>query len=286
MSMQAQTQYGFLSLSLLVCPPLLVAMGLRIRWLPLKKFETRLMIRKLAALVAGMGVVWIVSASRWSGFDHCLLTFHMVGHLLLMIVAAPLILYGASLSLASTDRSRPLLRFIFQPTWCWFAAAAAVIGWHMPAVFELALHSRGGHILEGGSFLAAGLLFWFPVMRAGRSAENDNEWFVPLYLFLATIPCDILSAFLVFCGRVVYPSYRLITPPFGFTALNDQQFAGALMWITVTFAYLIPATVITVQKLSPSRTSVQWKGGQPDLRTVSLRSHPVPQAISSQVEDF
>jgi cytochrome c oxidase assembly factor CtaG len=74
---------------------------------------------------------------------------------------------------------------------------------------------------------------------------------MPLYLFLATLPCDILSAFLAFCGRVVYPSYLAAPRLFDLSPLQDQEFAGALMWVSVTLIYLIPAVIITVQILSP-----------------------------------
>jgi cytochrome c oxidase assembly factor CtaG len=78
-----------------------------------------------------------------------------------------------------------------------------------------------------------------------------------LYLFLATLPCDILSAFLVFCNRLVYPFYLSTRPLFNLPPLEDQQCAGALMWVWVTFAYLIPAVVITLQMLSPSTMQSQ-----------------------------
>jgi len=78
-----------------------------------------------------------------------------------------------------------------------------------------------------------------------------------LYLFLATLPCDILSAFLVFCNRLVYPFYLASPQLFSKAPLQDQECAGALMWVWVTFAYLIPAVAITVQILSPSNTQSQ-----------------------------
>jgi cytochrome c oxidase assembly factor CtaG len=78
-----------------------------------------------------------------------------------------------------------------------------------------------------------------------------------LYLFLATLPCDILSAFLVFCNRLVYPFYLSSPQLFSLPSLQDQACAGALMWVWVTFAYLIPAVAITVQILSPSNTQSQ-----------------------------
>jgi cytochrome c oxidase assembly factor CtaG len=80
-----------------------------------------------------------------------------------------------------------------------------------------------------------------------------------LYLFLATLPCDILSAFLVFCNRLVYPFYLSKPQLFSLSPLEDQECAGALMWVWVTFAYLIPAVVITMQVLSPSTISPSTK---------------------------
>jgi cytochrome c oxidase assembly factor CtaG len=78
-----------------------------------------------------------------------------------------------------------------------------------------------------------------------------------LYLFLATLPCDILSAFLVFCNRPVYPFYLSTPQLFSMAPLQGQECAGALMWVWVTFAYLIPAVAITVQILSPSNPQSQ-----------------------------
>jgi cytochrome c oxidase assembly factor CtaG len=158
---------------------------------------------------------------------------HMVKHLLLMAVGAPLILLGV--------RALPRLHNF---VWCWLAGTAAVVGWHIPAAFQLALHSHMWHDLENASFLLAGLLFWWPVV------QPSPRWSVPLYLFMATLPCDILSGFLVFCDRVVYPSYHAGPHLFHWSPLQDQEFAGALMWVTVTLVYLIPAVLITVQLLS------------------------------------
>ena len=78
-----------------------------------------------------------------------------------------------------------------------------------------------------------------------------------VYLFLATLPCDILSAFLVFCNRLVYPFYLSTPQLLSLSPLQDQECAGALMWVWVTFAYLIPVVAITLQILSPSSTHTQ-----------------------------
>ncbi|PYX75549.1 MAG: hypothetical protein DMG78_04040, partial [Acidobacteria bacterium] len=72
----------------------------------------------------------------------------------------------------------------------------------------------------------------------------------------ATLPCDVLAAFLVFCNRLVYPFYLSTPQHFNVLPIADQERAGALMWVWVTFAYLIPAVAITMQLLSPADS--QW----------------------------
>jgi putative membrane protein len=96
-------------------------------------------------------------------------------------------------------------------------------------------------------------LFWWPVIRPWPSVTGSPRWSVPLYLFLATLPCDALSAFLAFSDRVIYRPYLSADGGFNLSPLQDQGLAGALMWVTVTFAYLIPAVVVTVRLLSGPR---------------------------------
>jgi putative membrane protein len=140
-----------------------------------------------------------------------------------------------------------------RPAFCWLAATVTVIGWHVPALFELGMQSEGWHTVEHATFFAAGLLFWWPVVQPWPSLTRWPRWSVPLYLFLATLPCDALSAFLTFCNRVIYPHYLSAHRHFNISPLGDQERAGALMWVWVTFAYLVPAAVVTIQMLSPQR---------------------------------
>jgi cytochrome c oxidase assembly factor CtaG len=89
---------------------------------------------------------------------------------------------------------------------------------------------------------------------------------VILYLFLATLPCDIIAGLLVFGERVVYTYYFSSAQPFGLSALEDQQCAGALMWTCVTVVYLVVGAILTTRLLSPQSShevnSVQteWRG--------------------------
>ncbi len=227
---------------------------------------------RLVAFISGLVSVWAAVASPLATLDHQSLTIHMMKHLLLMTVAAPLILAGApafplvcGLPKLFIRSRRPLASVpgrwlescLRHPVWCWLAGTAAVIGWHLPIAFQSGMRSHGTHILEDVSFLVAGLLFWWPVVQGLPSAARSPRWSMALYLFLATLPCDILSAFLVFCNRLVYPFYLSTPQLFSLAPLEDQECAGALMWVWVTFAYLIPAVAITLQMLSPSDTQSQ-----------------------------
>jgi putative membrane protein len=191
------------------------------------------------AVLGAAAAIWLAVASPLAHLDHHLLTMHMVQHLVLMLVAAPLILLG---SRADAIPNPPI-------SICWLAGSLTVILWHIPAVFQPALESRFWHVFEQVSFLVAGILFWRPVI-------GSSGWSVPVYLFLATLPCDALSAFLSFCGYVVYRPYLSEQGNmFGLSPLADQELAGALMWVTVTFAYLIPGLVVMVRLISDERHS-------------------------------
>lgn len=211
--------------------------------------------------------MWLAVASPLAGLDHQLLSVHMIQHLLLMALAAPLILLGAPATLLLHILPRSFFRGVagrvLEPArmgcigntsshsvFFWLAGTIAVIGWHIPALFALALHSIWWHEIEHATFFFAGLIFWRPVIQPWLSTSRGSRWSVPLYLFLATLPCDALSAYLVFCDHVVYRSYSSGHHPLGISAMQDQQWAGALMWVSITFMYAVPAVAVTVQLLS------------------------------------
>jgi cytochrome c oxidase assembly factor CtaG len=233
--------------------------------------------------MSGLVSVWTVVASPLAPLDHRSLTLHMVKHLLLMTVAAPLVLAGRPelplLRLLSKHlvqshvRSRPAQPLIrCRHSWvCWLAATAIVIGWHLPVAFQLAMRSHRVHNVEDACFLMGGLLFWWPVVLPMPPATSPARWYVALYLFMATLPCDILSAFLVFCNRLAYPYYLQANELFSLSPVRDQECAGALMWVWITFGYLIPAVVITMQILSPTGGDSS-KPEQSEWPTPAIRS--------------
>jgi putative membrane protein len=223
---------------------------------------------RAASFLLGLLSIWAAVASPLAMLDHDLLAAHMVQHLLLMTFAPPLIWLGAPVKallyglpkrfvevvitpLGRSQRVKQLGNVLAHPAVCWFGAAATLVIWHIPALFMLGMESGMWHAIEHGSFLATGLLFWWPVVQSQPTVSRMPGWSIPLYLFFATLPCDILSGFLVFCDRVVYPTYLSSSQPFGLSALQDQQCAGALMWTCVTVVYVIAGTIVAARLLSP-----------------------------------
>ena len=222
---------------------------------------------RLASFLSGMSLIWVALGSPLVAYDHDLLTVHMIQHLLLMTFAPALILLGEPFLMFwhglprfgkivfGPFFRRPLVqrfaRMISRPALCWIVSASTLLAWHVPALFTLGMRSEVWHCVEQGSFLGAGFLFWLPVVQPWPSVSIGPQWSTLLYLFLATLPCDLLSGFLVFSDRVAYPMYFSMPRHFGFSVLEDQQCAAALMWTCVTLVLLVPAAILSTRLLSP-----------------------------------
>jgi putative membrane protein len=248
--------------------------------------------RRAFSFLLGLFLIWVAMASPIAALDHQLLTVHMLQHLLLMTLAPPLIWLGApirpllhGLPLALVESLRPLWqsqepRFtevIRKPRFAWLAACAALIGWHIPAFFALGMQSAGWHLFEHMSFFATGLLFWWPVIQPSAGSSRQDFSMI-LYLFLATLPCDILSGILVFSDRVAYPIYFSSSHLLGLSPLVDQQCAAALMWTCVTIVYFVAGAILTMRLLSPQGFS------QVDLVQSKLAGAGIPRSVSRSLE--
>jgi putative membrane protein len=241
-------------------------------WLSLRSSRVeRTSAWRAVSLLVGLFLIWVAVASPFAALDHELLTIHMLQHLLLMTLAPPLIWLAAPVGpllrglprrfeeslLVPLWHSRAARRFggvLARPTVGWLAACAALVGWHIPTFFALGMQSAPRHLFEHLSFLATGLLFWWPVVQPAAGASRQDLSMI-LYLFFATLPCDILSGFLAFSDRVVYPMYFSSSHLLGFSPLVDQQCAAALMWTCVTIVYLVAGAILTVRLLSLTNIS-------------------------------
>jgi len=168
------------------------------------------------------------------------------------------------------------MKALGSPKFAWLAACAALVGWHIPTLFALGMQSVGWHLFEHLSFFATGLLFWWPVVQRSTGSRQDPSMI--LYLFFATLPCDILSGFLVFSDRVVYPIYFSSSHLLGLSPLVDQQCAAALMWTCVTIVYFVAGAILTMRLLSPQGFS------QVGLVQSKLSGVGIPQSVPQSLE--
>ncbi len=221
---------------------------------------------QLAAFCGGLAAVYLALASPVEPFAALLLWVHMVQHLLLMMVAPPLVWLGAPLLpvLRGLPRSvrvfwvapllaaPPLRRLFGRLTHPLVALPVFVVAtwlWHLPMLYDLALRSTGWHYVQHVCFLGAGLLFWYPVVRPYPSRPRWSAWLLLPYLFFADLSNTVLSAVLTFSPRVFYPYYAEVPRLAGLSVLDDQSAAGVLMWVPGSLVFLVPLFAIGVRLL-------------------------------------
>ncbi len=219
------------------------------------------------AFLLGLFSLWVALASPMDVFNSFVLTAHMLQHMVLMMFAPPLILLGAPLIpmvrglpvFAAREFAGPFLnwplagrigRRLTHPVCALLLMGVAMFAWHTPALYELALRSPAWHQVEHACFFVASLIFWWPVIQPWPSKSQWPRWAMVPYLLIGDLQNTVLSAILVFSDRVLYPSYSATPRLFGFSALEDQAAAGAIMWVVGSLAFVVPAVVIAVQCLS------------------------------------
>ncbi|MFA7344653.1 MAG: cytochrome c oxidase assembly protein [Terrimicrobiaceae bacterium] len=230
----------------------------------------RFPVERLVSFLGGLAAVFVALASPLDAFAGWLLVVHMVQHLLLTMVAPPLLLLGwPMLPLLSglprgftRDGLAPFLnspslhrfgRFLVHPLFAGPLFIFSNLFWHAPALYELALRSPGWHQVEHLCFLVTAILFWWPVVQPWPSRPALPRWVMIPYLLAADLQNTVLAGFLSFYGEVLYPAYAAAPRISGLSALDDQAAAGAVMWVPGSMVFLIPVGIISIRYLSPRR---------------------------------
>jgi cytochrome c oxidase assembly factor CtaG len=246
---------------------------------------------RLASFLGGLATLLVAVASPLDVFAGLLLQVHMVQHLLLMMVAPPLLLLGAPLvpllrglparmakewlgPFVAWAALRRAFTQVTHPVVCWLALALATWLWHLPALYQLALRHPAWHAVEHATFLVAGVLFWWPVVQPWPARARWPRWMIPLYLLLADVQNTIFAAFLTFSERLLYPAYAAVPRLGGLSPIDDQAAAGAIMWVPASVIFLVPAAVITARILSPRALATPRRAPRvapPRLRFDALR---------------
>jgi cytochrome c oxidase assembly factor CtaG len=251
---------------ILVCAGIVYVRGwLRLRSILPQQFSTE----RLLCFLGGLVLLFVALASPLDAFSSLLLTAHMIQHLLLMMVVPPLLLLGQPMlpilrglpRVFTKEGLGPFLRwpalqkiggFLVAPVFAWFAYNLSVVGWHVPPLYELALHSPSWHGVEHAIFFWTAILFWWPVIQPWPSHSRWARWSVIPYLLTADIINTAISATFVFADKVLYATYAL-APLGGISPQSDQSAAGVIMWVPGSLFYLVPAVVIAMRYLSGPR---------------------------------
>ncbi|MCO5220837.1 MAG: cytochrome c oxidase assembly protein [Thermomicrobiales bacterium] len=183
----------------------------------------------------------------WSGFY--LMSAHMLQHLLIMMVVAPLLILGIpAWMLAPLARNRytnTVISILTRPLIAGAVSLFIVILWHLPGAYDRSLTSDPVHIAQHASLLAAGVLMLWPVL-------SPFPWWPKiqypplqcLYLFLYMLPSGIVGAFITLAAPGVYPFYKTVPRIFGISLEVDQQVAGLMMWVGQSTILLLWITYI------------------------------------------
>lgn len=235
-----------------------------------RQVPARFPVERLLSFLAGLGTIYIALASPLDAFAGWLLTVHMVQHLLLTMIAPPLLLWGwpylpmlSGLPRAFVREAvAPFLgspalakfgRFLVHPFFAGPLFMFSNVFWHIPALYDLALGDPFWHQIEHFCFLGTAVLFWWPVVEPWPWRPAFPRWAMIPYLLVADLQNTALAAFLSFYDGVLYATYAAAPRISNLSALDDQAGAGALMWVPGSVGFLVPAGFIAMQYLSPRR---------------------------------
>ncbi len=252
------------ALALIVVSGLLYALGdRRTASAPRERGAAR---ARSACFYAALLVLVIALDSPIEQLSRQLFWAHMVQHVLLLMVAAPLIVLArpwmrlwrclplgtrrsVGRALSTGSRAAPLrgaARGLGRPAVSFVLFAATLLSWHVPALFDSTLRSEPLHVLEHGMFLGTALLFWKQVIASPPLHATLSAGARVLYVIGAMTVSWVLAIVLALASNPLYATYaHQAARPGGISALGDQQIAAGIMWVpgSITFVIVIFAYV-------------------------------------------
>lgn len=180
--------------------------------------------------------------------DYYLFSAHMVQHLLLTLIMAPLLLVGTPAFLV-----RPLLKYrpvyataraLTSPLVGFAVYNVVMAGWHLPKLYNWALENHTVHIVQHLMFIASAVMVWWPVADPVPELSRITTPVRMVYLFALGIPMSIISALITLSANPLYTWYEAAPRIFNISTLGDQQFGGLIMWVPGMMVYWVAITII------------------------------------------
>lgn len=258
---------------------------------------TRPCTASVAAMLAGVIVAALALEGPADTVADQLFWAHMLQHLALITIVAPLIVLGDPLRVFEEVLPMGVRRVaghIEGELWARDGVArrtamaglvistVALLGWHTPIAFQAALQSNMLHALEHLTLLVTALFFWWPILTPGLR-QRIGTGFAIVEVLIATIVMTVLGALLTFSPAVWYPAYATSERAHGIGAVADQQLAGLLMWIPSGMLYLVIIAVLFVRWMDAeaARTSRISRAPSPARSSAPSPAPPAPPPAGS-----
>lgn len=237
---------------------------------------------RVAAWLAGLVVILLALVSAIDIYAEDFLTVHMVQHLLLAMVAPPLLALGAPVTVvlraaSPSTRRRVLLpvlhsrfvRAIASPLVAWPLFAIVMWFTHFSPLYDAALRDPNIHVLEHAIYFAAGVLFWWPVVAADPIPRRLG-WGTRLAYVGLQMPVNAAVGLAIyFAPTVLYPHYATLARTWGPDALTDQQIGGVVMWGVGDLVLLAVLPVIVVAWMGAEARQSRRSDGQRVVRAAA-----------------
>jgi putative membrane protein len=211
---------------------------------------------RTAAFAAGLATLVVALCSPVDAYADVSFTVHMAQHLLLTLLAPPLLALGAPITLALRAGSPAVRRWIAASLRSPVAALFAnpIVGWtlfvgvpvfvHASPLFDEALRSTPWHALEHGLWLSAALIYWWPIVGVDPN-PHPVRWPVRMLSLFLAMPAMSFLALGIYAGDVpLYPTYASLPAPWGPAALGDQRDAAVMMWLVGNLALVLAILLV------------------------------------------
>ena len=220
---------------------------------------------RLATYWAGLLTVGLSLMSPIDVLSGQLFSMHMTQHLLLTMVAVPLLLIGnpfpvlmwglprkarrpVSAVLSERSRLRRPLAIATSPGVVWLLYVSALIGWHDPALYNLALRNGFVHDLQHLSFFITTALLWWHVLGVAPRLHRSMSVGQRIVYTISVVPVNmIIGVVIAFAPSPIYSHYLDVPRLLGLSVMEDQMIAGILMWIPGSEMFFWAALIVLTQ---------------------------------------
>ena len=180
--------------------------------------------------------------------DYYLFSAHMVQHLMLTLVAPPLLIMGTPGWMLRPALAwpvvGPLARWLTPATRCFVIFNVVLAVWHLPPVYGLAMAHHNVHIVQHLCFMVAATLMWWPILSPLPELPRLSYPAQMLYLFLLSIPMSLIAICIGYADHILYPAYSSAPRIWGITPLQDQLIGALIMWIPGGLFFFVIISVV------------------------------------------